>query len=89
MLLGRSGGSVPGPCGDIGAPFRYDLLNPASIDRVFSVFKDGPPRWGGTTGGSIRFKILLRDDIVMLDRPCTIGSSGEGEGGSGGNSSLS
>lgn len=32
---GKSGGSVPGACGDVdepNEPLRYDLLNPASID---------------------------------------------------------
>lgn len=39
VLDGKSGGSVrPGECGDdIGnEPFLYDLLNPASIERVFN-----------------------------------------------------
>ncbi len=51
VLLGKSGGSVPGLCGEIGTPFLYDLLKPASIERVFNVLSDGPlPRCGGTVG---------------------------------------
>lgn len=44
VLEGKSGGSVrPGDLGDDtgNEPFRYDLLKPASIERVFKVFSDG------------------------------------------------
>lgn len=51
VLDGRSGGSVrPGDLGDVTGtdPLRYDLLNPASIERVFSVLSDGA--CGGIAG---------------------------------------
>lgn len=58
MLDGKSGGKVrPGECGDdIGnEPFRYDLLNPASIDRVFSSYE-----CGGACGGTAGARCSLR-----------------------------
>lgn len=60
VLDGKSGGRVrPGDRGDdIGIDpflswFLYDLLKPASIERVFSVFNDGA--WGGIAGARCSF----------------------------------
>lgn len=56
VLDGKSGGRVrPGDLGDdIGIdPFLYDLLKPASIERVFRVFNDGA--WGGIAGARCSF----------------------------------
>lgn len=57
VLEGKSGGSVrPGDLGDDtgNEPFRYDLLKPASIERVFKVFSDGA--WGGIAGARCSFR---------------------------------
>lgn len=98
VLDGRSGGSVrPGDLGDdIGIdPLRYDLLKPASIERVLRVLSDGA--CGGMAGARCSFRyppcsdlMRPRDDMAMLWMPWVIlGSSGDGDGGNGGNSSLS
>lgn len=73
---------------------RYDLLKPASIERVLSVFSDGP-RWGGTAGGggaaSFFMRLRLADEIRKSGKfgSMTSDSWCIGDGGSGGKPSFS